>query len=527
MGMRDSPEAGAGFAGKLDKSAMHVALLALALTVLLRTAWMCDDAEITLRCVMNFLHGYGPTFNADERVQAFTHPLWFLLISAATPIFGNIFAATFTLSIALSLGAWWLLLSKMTTSFWSGMLAGAALLLSKAYVDYSTSGLESPISHFLLICGFLIGFRYLETLERRRATLSLTLLSSIYLCRPDLVLIVAPFCLLILIHAHQDFRASARLVATAATPALLWTIFSVFYYGAPFPNTAYAKLGTGIPPGELIHQGFVYLFDSLSRDPLTLTFIAIGLMLALRQVAALRAIGAGIVIYLVYVVSIGGDFMSGRFLTVPLLAAAVIVSRTQLAGFAIATLVTVVAALGTVSLNSTILSGPTYSDRSIPATGITDERGFMFFGRGLLNAKRDTPDVVLQPDWSPRPRSVTVQVLCGWLGTNSLGNPPEVHYIDPCALTDPLLARLPAKYEPGWRIGHFERQIPAGYEDSIREDKNLLKDPLTKDYWEVIRNATRGPLFSIERFKAIARLNLGLLRKPDYDMYRTGDAVHR
>jgi arabinofuranosyltransferase len=113
------------------------------------------------------------------------------------------------------------------------------------------------------------------------------------------------------------------------------------------------------------------------------------------------------------------------------------------------------------------------------------------------------------------------------LGTNSLGNPPEVHYIDPCALTDPLLARLPAKYEPGWRIGHFERQIPAGYEDSIREDKNLLKDPLTKDYWEVIRNATRGPLFSIERFKAIARLNLGLLRKPDYDMYRTGDAVHR
>jgi arabinofuranosyltransferase len=308
---------------------------------------------------------------------------------------------------------------------------------------------------------------------------------------------------------------------------LLWTIFSVFYYGAPFPNTAYAKLGTGIPSGELIRQGFVYLYDSLSRDPVTLTLIAIGLMLALRQGAELRAIGAGIIFYLVYVVSIGGDFMSGRFLTVPLLAACVIMSRTQLTGFAIATLATVVAALGTVSLNSTILSGSTYSDRSIPPNGITDERGFMFFGRGLLNAKRNTQDVVLQPDWSPRPKSVTVQVLCGWLGTNSLGNPPDVHFIDPCGLTDPLLARLPAKYDPGWRIGHFERQIPAGYEDSIREDKNLLKDPLTRDYWEVIRKATRGPLFSIERFKAISRLNLGLVRKPDYDLYRTGDAVHR
>src|ERR1700689_3856022 len=146
MEVLDSPKSDFGFAGKMDKSAMHVALLALVLAVLVRTAWMSDDAEITLRCVMNFLNGYGPTFNADERVQAFTHPLWFLLISAFTPIFRNIFAATFTLSIVLSLGTWWLLLSQTATNFWSGMLAGTALLLSKAYVDFSTSGLESPLS---------------------------------------------------------------------------------------------------------------------------------------------------------------------------------------------------------------------------------------------------------------------------------------------------------------------------------------------------------------------------------------------
>ena len=135
MGKVNSPEAGFGFAGQLDKSAAHAALLALALAVLVRTAWISDDAEITFRCVMNFLHGYGATFNTDERVQPFTHPLWFMLIAAATPIFRNIFAATFTLSIVLSLATWWLLISRMATSFWSGMLAGAALVLSKAYVD--------------------------------------------------------------------------------------------------------------------------------------------------------------------------------------------------------------------------------------------------------------------------------------------------------------------------------------------------------------------------------------------------------
>jgi arabinofuranosyltransferase len=527
MEVLDSPKSDFGFAGKMDKSAMHVALLALVLAVLVRTAWMSDDAEITLRCVMNFLNGYGPTFNADERVQAFTHPLWFLLISAFTPIFRNIFAATFTLSIVLSLGTWWLLLSQTATNFWSGMLAGTALLLSKAYVDFSTSGLESPLSHFVLICGLLLGFRYLATPSKHLATLSLMVLSSIYLCRPDLALLVAPLCLLILVRAHHDLRTTARLAITAAMPSLIWTIFSVFYYGVPFPNTAYAKLGTGIPAGESMRQGFVYLFDSLSRDPVTLTVIAIGIMLALRQDVELKALATGIILYLAYVVSIGGDFMSGRFLTVPLLAACVIVARTQLAVSAIATLAIVVAAFGTVSLNSTILSGQTYADRAMPSNGITDERGFMYFGRGLLSATRDSQDVLRQPDWSPRPESVTVQALCGWLGTNSLANPPAVHFIDPCGLTDPLLARLPAKYDPGWRIGHFERQIPAGYEESIRQDKNLLRDPLTRDYWEVIRNATRGPLFSVARFEAIARLNLGLVTKPDFDMYRTGDAVHR
>jgi arabinofuranosyltransferase len=515
----DPSQADFGFARKLDRSAMHVALLALVLAVLVRTTWISDDAEITLRC------GYGPTFNVDERVQAFTHPLWFVLIAATTPIFRNIFAATFTLSIVLSLGTWWLLLSRIATNFWSGMLAGTALLLSKAFVDFSTSGLENPLSHFLLVSGLLLGFRYLETRDRRLAILSLTVLSSIYLCRPDLVLLVAPFCLLVLLYSYQDLRTTARLLVIATLPSLLWTIFSVFYYGAPFSNTAYAKLGTGIPLGESMQQGFVYLFDSLSRDPLTLTFTAIGIMLGLLQGAEQKMLAVGIILYLMYVVRIGGDFMSGRFLTAPLLAAAAIVACSQLTVSAIASIAIVVVALGTVTLNATIFSGATYSVNPIPPNGISDERGFKFPDRGLLNARRGAPDSVLQqPDWSPRPKLVTIH--CGLLGSISLTNPPGDHIIDNCGLTDPLLARLPAKFDPNWRIGHFERQIPAGYEESILQDKNLLHDPLTRQYWEVIRKATRLPLFSIERFKAIVRLNLGLVKKPDYDLYRTGDAAH-
>ena len=51
--------------------------------VFLANAWMGDDAYITFRSVWNFVHGYGLTFNPDERVQAYTHPLWMLVVSAA------------------------------------------------------------------------------------------------------------------------------------------------------------------------------------------------------------------------------------------------------------------------------------------------------------------------------------------------------------------------------------------------------------------------------------------------------------
>lgn len=96
-----------------------------------------------------------------------------------------------------------------------------------------------------------------------------------------------------------------------------------------------------------------------------------------------------------------------------------------------------------------------------------------------------------------------------------------MHYIDNCALADPLLATLPAKENPHWRIGHFYRQTPTDYKKSIEQDKNLIVDETTARYWESIRAVTRGALLDKNRFIEIFRLNLGLTEKPDWEMYRT------
>jgi len=131
------------------------------LTELIRTAFITDDAGITLRSVLNFVNGFGPTFNLNERVQAYTHPLWFFSLSFTTLILKNVFYATFFLSIALSILSLWLLINKLARSA-SGAVAGVlALILSKSYVDFSTSGLENPLSHVFILLSVLFAIQAL------------------------------------------------------------------------------------------------------------------------------------------------------------------------------------------------------------------------------------------------------------------------------------------------------------------------------------------------------------------------------
>ena len=64
-----------------------VALLAIPIVVLLVAAWqyrwMSDDGFINLRVVKQIEAGHGPVFNAGERVEASTSPLWVFVLTVA------------------------------------------------------------------------------------------------------------------------------------------------------------------------------------------------------------------------------------------------------------------------------------------------------------------------------------------------------------------------------------------------------------------------------------------------------------
>jgi hypothetical protein len=133
---------------------------------------------------------------------------------------------------------------------------------------------------------------------RQAAALGL-LVSLTALTRLDLVLLAGPIGLA----ALRAPRRTLPAFVLGFAPLVAWETFSVVYYGVPFPNTAYAKLATGIPKDELLRQGGTYFLDSLARDPITLFVIVAGLGAALVRPGA-RVAGVAVLVYLVYVARI-------------------------------------------------------------------------------------------------------------------------------------------------------------------------------------------------------------------------------
>ena len=496
------------------------------LAILFRTAWISDDAAITLRTVLNVTHGFGLTFNIAERVQTFTHPLWLGVLTAGYFVTGNVFVVAFAATMICSAVAFWIAVTRAASPI-QAVLAAVVLVFSQAFVDFSTSGLENPLANVLL-AGFVILFLN-DGMDRRRWLTGLWGLGALlYLTRPDIVLLVLPMLLLASWRVRRP-RTIAVAVLVGTLPAAAWTLFALVYYGFPFPNTAYAKLAMGIDPGELRTQGLLYLFDSIDRDPITLTTIAFAAVVAVAQGKAVaRALAAGIVVYLVYVVSIGGDFMAGRFLAVPVFAAVLLLGKLASGPKALwVPSAAVLALVGTAGVHMPLWSNSRFDDAAPKPSGVVDERAVYFHDKSLLLAKRGT---FRDPDWPSTPKAAGkfgVINTCGLMGAAGLEFGPYIHLLDECALADPLLARLPAVFNPEWRTGHYRRMVPGGYKESLESSSNLIQDPGLREYYELLRLITRSDrLFSGKRLRAIAAMNTRQYdRLIDGHYYRHGGSV--
>ena len=499
----------------------HNLLLILALllfvTTLVRTAWMNDDAHITIRAVDNFVNGYGPRWNVDERVQAFTHPLWMLLLSSLYAITKEGYFTSLFLSMAISLFALGLLAFKVADSWRSGVFAVAALMFSNSFVTYSTSGLENPLTHLLVVL-FVLALLWDKAGESKLFLISL-ITSLAILNRQDIALMLMPAYLLSVWKEWRVRRGSPLrflgIIVLGFLPIILWEFFSLFYYGAIFPNTYYAKLGAGVSHTALVQQGFYYFLASTVFDPIGFLLIITALFVALwKRTAWHLALATGVILYLLFVIWVGGDFMEGRFFTGPILLAVVILIRSQLftSNLTIAAPLVLMTVLSLQLPYSLLFSPqPMRCDGQRFATYcVWDERSCYYDGTGLLTQKSDAP---IHPNhWlaeaglnaRSRPEPIFIFNAIGMFGYFA---GPEKHIVDILALADPLLARLPVPPDKTWCSGHFERTIPGGYLESLVWHENRICEPHLHHFYDELTLITQGELLDARRLEAIWRMN--------------------
>lgn len=502
---------------------------------ILRCAWMSDDAYVTLRTVDNIANGYGPIWNPGERVQAYTHPLWMMALSLVYFVTRDAFMPSMFLGIAVSaVAVGW-------GAFRIGGKAGYATLfivlavMSRSFVDYSTSGLENPLSHLLIVLLYAHYLHYDGSTER--LTWVILFAALLMLNRLDLSLIALPPVLDLI--RREPWRRSVRPLLVGVSPLVLWELFSIVYYGSFVPNTALAKLDNGLEAALVWRQGGVYLLHQIEFDPLSLAVIAAALTLGFTQFrrrSQFTVLALGVLLYVVYVCKVGGDFMAGRFFSAPYIASVAIVigflrslhvSRRAPADPKTAERgevlwgAALVVAIG--SLAET--PGPSAGDLTalIGPSGIVDERQFWGVGHHLMGiqAEGKAPYHGVTHDGRHVRKGkdrIAVRQAVGAFGYHA---GPHIYIVDRYALGDPFLARMPvAKVSAYARPGHNPRFAPPGYIESLHSGEYRLLDPKLEELWAKVRLIHEGPIFTAERWAAIWELNTGKAKDlVDRDFY--------
>lgn len=305
--------------GRRGLAAGWILILAAAVVDAARRAWVSDDAFITLRYCDQLLAGHGPVYNPGERVEGYTHFLWFLLLTLGRSL--HVDAAVLGRFAALPAYAacLWLLVRLSGRLFpgrgglWGAPVAALAWAVHEDARWFASGGLETAAFTAMLLVAF-----ELVALSRRprRGAAAGWALAVAWLLRPDAALYVLLGIVYLLVRGRAERRQLRDLVAVWLLLAGTHLVFRMLYYGAPLPNPYYAKSGGG----AYWSQGLLYLrtyFGSYFILALAPAGAVLAVFAWLRQgrrpeAAALVYAAAAAFGTVAYVTRVGGDFMFAR-----------------------------------------------------------------------------------------------------------------------------------------------------------------------------------------------------------------------
>ncbi len=300
-----------------------------------------DDSFISFRFAENLAHGQGLCFNAGEPIEGFSNLLWVGLLALAVksgfglsagdwvlPLVAKLLSITCHLTIYFLIYCW---AARKRDGFCNHLAAlpGLAFFVAAgANAFWATSGMETSL-HSLLLLLLAISWSDLEGNESLPAH-PVGLIAAMLLLvvsRPEGILFGS---VMLALWWHTDHHKSAMASRNWKTAALLFagwivtiSVFRFAYFGNLLPNTFYAKA-----TGDLLFQlrhGLQYLGGGLLAAGGWIW--AIALWPSHHKPRTWTAPHLLIAAQFVFILLVGGDWMSGyRFIApiIPLAALAII-----------------------------------------------------------------------------------------------------------------------------------------------------------------------------------------------------------
>jgi hypothetical protein len=229
------------------------------------SAWLIDDAGISIAYATNFAHGLGFVSQPGAPpVEGFTDALWVLLLAVfaragalAVPVTVKILGATFVVASYATL------LAIVRRTAVHPILVGSAVLVfcsvNPSFVIWCMSGLENALYTFTILLLAYATLRALEADQTKKRPLVLCGLAAVLVAttRPDGILfaILPPA---IVFATRLDGRSRERLAAYALAfggPMAIFILARLILFHHLVPNTYVAKGGVRL--GDALEFAFL------------------------------------------------------------------------------------------------------------------------------------------------------------------------------------------------------------------------------------------------------------------------------
>jgi len=286
-----------------------------------------DDAYISYRYGKNLMNGKGLVYNPGEYVEGYTNFLWTIVTAPFTKV-PAIDVSVFSIALCMIISILNIFfitrisrLFNLLVEFKTGfifLLPALFYVLDDSIAFWSIGGMEFPM-YILFILGIIYNYFRLND-NKKQLYYLITFLILCTLTRPEgnMIFVITIFHMFIFRkRLNNPGRAFIKIILFYSVFCALYYGFKYFYYGQIIPNTFYAKGVTDMSMNLIL--GTKYIIMCVGIRLYVLIFILFIPFKKAFRGFKLSYLLLFSIIYIVYIVAVGGDWMYANRFFVPII----------------------------------------------------------------------------------------------------------------------------------------------------------------------------------------------------------------